>query len=181
MSNQVSRRNFIAGSIAFPAVVSAQNQNSKLQVGFVAVGGRAGAHTGEAHKEGCQCVAFAEVDKTRWGGVHGKAGWNEAKGYTDWREMFNKHGKELDVVFVATPDHTHYAPSMTAVSMGIHCYTEKPLTWSVTEALKLTAAYDKQKNVVTQMGNQGHGGQGWRLAYEYLKGGAVGEVKEFHT
>ena len=181
MSNQVSRRNFIAGSIAFPAVVSAQNQNSKLQVGFVAVGGRAGAHTGEAHKEGCQCVAFAEVDKTRWGGVHGKAGWNEAKGYTDWREMFNKHGKELDVVFVATPDHTHYAPSMTAVSMGIHCYTEKPLTWSVTEALKLTAAYDKQKNVVTQMGNQGHGGQGWRLAYEYIKGGAVGEVKEFHT
>lgn len=181
MSSQVSRRNFIAGSLAFPAIVSAQNQNSKLQVGFVAVGGRAGAHTGEAHKEGCQCVAFAEVDKTRWGGVHGKGGWKEAKGYTDWREMFTKHGKELDVVFVATPDHTHYAPSMTAVSMGIHCYTEKPLTWSVTEALKLTAAYEKQKGVVTQMGNQGHGGQGWRLAYEYIKGGAVGDVKEFHT
>ena len=181
MSSQVSRRNFIAGSLAFPAIVSAQNQNSKLQVGFVAVGGRADAHTGEAHKEGCQCVAFAEVDKTRWGGVHGKGGWKEAKGYTDWREMFTKHGKELDVVFVATPDHTHYAPSMTAVSMGIHCYTEKPLTWSVTEALKLTAAYEKQKGVVTQMGNQGHGGQGWRLAYEYIKGGAVGDVKEFHT
>ena len=75
--------------------------------------------------------------------------------------MFNKYAGELDVVFVATPDHTHYA-SMTAVSMGIHCYTEKLLTWSVTEALKLTAAYDKQKNVVTQMGNQGHGGS--RLA-----------------
>ena len=76
-----------------------------------------------------------------WNGVHGKAGWKEAAGYTDWRKVFEKHGKELDVVFVATPDHTHFAPSMTAVSMGIHCYTEKPLTWSVREAQLLTAAY----------------------------------------
>ena len=181
MSHQLTRRQILAGSLAFPAVVSAQNQNSKLQVGFVAVGGRAGAHTGEAHKEGCQCVAFAEVDKTRWGGVHGKDGWKDAKGYTDWREMFTNHGKELDVVFVATPDHTHFAPSYTAVAMGIHCYTEKPLTWSVDEANQLTEIYKKKCNVVTQMGNQGHGGQGWRMAYEYIKGGAVGDVLEFHT
>jgi hypothetical protein len=31
------------------------------------------------------------------------------------------------------------------------------------------------------MGNQGHAGNGWRLAYEFIKGGAVGEVREFHT
>jgi len=85
------------------------------------------------------------------------------------------------VVFVATPDHTHFAPSMTAVSMGIHCYTEKPLTWSVREAQLLTAAYEKNKNVVTQMGNHGHAMEGWRVAYELVKGGAIGEVKEFHT
>ena len=97
-------------------------------MGFVAVSGRAGAHTGEAHKEGCQCVAFAEVDKTRWGGVSRQGRLEtEAKGYTDWREMFGQAmASELDVVFVATPsDHTYYAPSMTAVSTGNHCYTEK--------------------------------------------------------
>jgi len=85
------------------------------------------------------------------------------------------------VVFVATPDHTHFAPSMTAVSMGIHCYTEKPLTWSVREAQLLAAAYAKNPKVVTQMGNQGHGGDGWRRAYELVKAGAVGDIKEFHT
>ena len=78
------------------------------------------------------------------------------EGYTDWREMFQNHTKELDVVFVATPDHTHYGPSMTAISNGIHCYTEKPLAWSVREAQNLTKAYEKNKSVVTQMGNQGH-------------------------
>jgi hypothetical protein len=30
-------------------------------------------------------VAFAEVDKTRRGGVLEKEGWSEARGYTDWR------------------------------------------------------------------------------------------------
>ena len=188
MSN-ITRRQFVKRtaavaatcSIGFPSLIRAQGLNEKLQVGFIAVGGRGGAHTGASHGAGLQCVAFAEVDKTRWDGVHGKKGWENAAGYTDWRKVFEKHGKELDVVFVATPDHTHFAPSMTAVSMGIHCYTEKPLTWSVREAQLLAAAYAKNPKVVTQMGNQGHGENGWRLAYEYVKAGAVGEIKEFHT
>ncbi len=188
MSN-ITRRQFVkcsaavgaACTIGFPKLIRAQGLNEKLQVGFIAAGGQAGSHTGQAHRAGLQCIAFAEVDKGRWGGVLGKEGWGEAKGYQDWRKVFENHGKELDVVFVATPDHTHFAPSMTAVSMGIHCYTEKPLTWSVREAQLLTAAYAKNPKVVTQMGNQGHGGNGWRLAYEYIKGGAVGDVTEFHT
>jgi predicted dehydrogenase len=168
-------------SIGFPSLIRAQGLNEKLQVGFIAVGGRAGAHTGASHGAGLQCVAFAEVDKSRWDGVLGKKGWENAAGYTDWRKVFEKHGKEIDVIFVATPDHSHFAPSMTAVSMGIHCYTEKPLTWSVREAQLLAAAYARNTKVVTQMGNQGHAGNGWRLAYEYVKADAVGDIKEFHT
>jgi predicted dehydrogenase len=150
-------------------------------VGFVATGGRASAHLDAAHKMGLNCVCFAEVDRTRWKGVLGKEGWDKATGYTDWRKMFENHAKELDVVFVATPDHSHFAPTMTAISRGIHCYTEKPLTWSVREAQLLAEAYAKNPKVVTQMGNQGHAGQGWRIAYEFIKGGAIGDVQEFHT
>jgi predicted dehydrogenase len=188
MSN-ITRRQFIkrtaaigaVSSIAFPSLIRAKGLNEKLQVGFVAAGGRAGAHTGFCHDAGLQCVAFADPDKDQWKGVLGKQGWENAVGYQDWRKVFEKHAKEIDVVFVATPDHSHFAPSMTAVSMGIHCYTEKPLTWSVREAQLLAAAYAKNTKVVTQMGNQGHAGEGWRLAYEYVKAGAVGDILEFHT
>jgi len=188
MSN-ISRRQFIksgaafgaASVIGFPNFIRAQGLNEKLQVGFIAAGGKARAHTSESHKAGLQCVAFAETDKTRWGSVHGKKGWEKAAGYTDWRKVFQKHGKELDVVFVTTPDHNHFAPTMTAVSMGIHCYTEKPLTWSVREAQLLTAAYARNTKVVTQMGNDEHAANGWRLAYEYVKAGALGDIKEFHS
>ena len=171
----------IVSTIGFPKLLSGRGLNEKLQVGFVAVGGRARAHTGASHEAGLQCIAFAEVDRTQWGGVLEKQGWSEAKGYTDWRKIFENHAKELDVVFVATPDHNHFAPSMTAVSMGIHCYTEKPMTWSVREAKLLQKAYEKNKNVVTQMGNQGHAGIGWRMAYEYIKAGALGEIEEFQS
>jgi hypothetical protein len=188
MSN-VTRRQFVkytaavgaAYSIGFPSLIRAQGLNEKLQVGFIGAGGQAGSHTGYCSKAGLQCVAFAEVDKNRWRGVQGKAGWENVPGYTDWRKVFENHRKELDVVFVAVPDHSHFAPSMTAVSMGIHCYTEKPLTWSVREAQLLAAAYAKNPKVVTQQGNQGHAGNGWRTAYEYIKAGAVGDVVEFHT
>ncbi len=187
--SSISRRQFLKGSatlgavasVGFPGIIRARGLNEKLQVGFVAAGGRASGHTKAAHAEGCQCVAFAEVDKTRWAGVLEKEGWSGAKGYTDWRKVFENHAKALDVIFVATPDHNHFAPSMTAVSMGIHCYTEKPLSWSVREALLLQKAYEKNENVVTQMGNQGHAGAGWRMAYEYIKAGALGDIKEFHS
>jgi predicted dehydrogenase len=187
--SDITRRQFLKGtavvgatcSIGFPSLVRARGLNEKLQVGFVGSGGRAGAHTAWCHQNGLQCAAFAEVDKNAWGGVRAKKGWEEVPGYQDWRKLFGNHAKQLDVVFVAVPDHTHFAPSMTAVSMGINCYTEKPLTWSVREAQLLAAAYAKNPKVVTQMGNQGHAGEGWRLAYEYIKAGAVGDILEFHT
>ncbi len=187
MTNTFTRRKFLrnsslaASALAFPSIIRARGQNEKLQVGFVAVGGRAGNHTEAAHKSGLHCIAFADCDKGMWNGVHGKEGWKEAKGYTDWRQLFEHHADDLDVLFVSTPDHTHYAPSMSAVSMGIHCYTEKPLAWSVREAQMLTAAYKKNDTVVTQMGNQGHASNGWRLAYEFIKAGAIGDIIEFQT
>ena len=189
--NTLTRRNFLkqssaavvvgAATLGFPSLIRAQGLNEKLQVGFIACGGRARKLIPLAHTAGLQCIAFAETDRRRWDGVLEKEGWAAATGYTDWRQLFANHEKELDVIFVATPDHTHYAPTMTAISKGIHCYTEKPLSWSVREAQLLTAAYKKSTGVVTQMGNQGHAGGGWRKAYEYIKGGAIGDVLEFHT
>src|SRR5210317_495548 len=84
--SQISRRQFVRNSAAFgavatmgfPGIIRGQGLNEKLQVGFVAVGGRASGHTKAAHQEGCQCVAFAEVDKTCWDGVLDKDGWSGA-------------------------------------------------------------------------------------------------------
>ena len=190
MSQRTTRRRFLAQAgaagvslpLILPKLAQGRSANQNLNVGFVATGGRAGEHVGQADRMGLNCLCFTDVDKNAWKNVVGKEKWAKAVGVrTDWRKMLEVHAKDLDVLFVATPDHSHFAPTMSAVSMGINCYTEKPLTWSVREAQLLAKAYAKNDKVVTQMGNQGHSQNGWRLAYEFVKGDAIGEVLEFHT
>lgn len=101
-------------------------------------------------------------------------GYPKAKLYQDYREMLDKE-KELDAVVIGTPDHTHAVIAMHAMNLGKHVYCEKPLTKTIVEARKL-AETAKKMNVVTQMGNQGHAGEGGRLINEWIRDGAIGNV-----
>jgi predicted dehydrogenase len=98
--------------------------------------------------------------------------------YTDYRVMLEKQ-KGIDGVIVATPDHTHAVIAMAAMQLGKHVYVQKPMTHTVSEARALTEAARKYK-VVTQMGNQGHSGEGVRLIEEWINDGAIGKVHEVH-
>ena len=98
--------------------------------------------------------------------------------YRDYRVMLEKQ-KDIDGVIVATPDHTHAVIAMAAMQLGKHVYVQKPMTWLVSEARLLTEAARRHK-VVTQMGNQGHSGEGVRLIEEWISDGAIGKVREVH-
>ena len=99
--------------------------------------------------------------------------------YRDYRVMLEKQ-KDIDGVVVATPDHTHAVIAMAAMQRGKHVYVQKPLTRTISEARALTEAARRYK-VVTQMGNQGHSGEGVRLIEEWIAAGAIGRVHEVHA
>jgi predicted dehydrogenase len=102
----------------------------------------------------------------------------KATRYKDFRVMLEKQ-KDIDAVIVATPDHTHAVVAMASMQLGKHVYVQKPLTRTISEARALMLAA-RQHKVVTQMGNQGHSGEGVRLIQEWIDDGAIGKVREVH-
>lgn len=99
--------------------------------------------------------------------------------YEDFRVMLDKE-KEIDAILCATPDHNHAYVTIIAMRQGKHVYCEKPLTHSVWEARQV-AKVAKETGVATQMGNQGHSGEGIRATCEWIWDGAIGEIREVHS
>ena len=99
--------------------------------------------------------------------------------HRDYRKMLETQ-KDIDAVIVATPDHMHAPIATLAMDMGKHVYVQKPLCWSVEEARYL-AKKAKEKKIVAQLGNQGHSTDDARTGYEYIQGGAIGEIREVHV
>ena len=91
--------------------------------------------------------------------------------------MFDKMDKKIDAVVVSTPDHTHFAATMAAMERGIHVYTQKPLVHNIWQCRTLVKAKERYK-VVTQMGNQGHAGDGIRQSVEAVRAGLIGDVSQ---
>jgi len=102
------------------------------------------------------------------------------KTFNDYRAMYDKMPKEIDLVLIATPDHQHACPSMIAIKLGKHVYCEKPLVHHIAEARALGEAARESK-VATQMGNQGSGTGGHQTLAEWLQAGAIGKLREVHA
>lgn len=103
-----------------------------------------------------------------------------AKRYTDFRKMLLEMDSQIDAVIVSTPDHMHFLPAYMAIMLGKHVYVQKPLTQTVGEARELLRLA-RMNGVVTQMGNQGHAGDGIRLVKEWINAGLLGDVREVHV
>jgi len=182
-AEQVTRRGFLKGTaataaaiLAGPRIISAKSPTEKLNIASIGCGGRGGAHLGAAGRE--NLVALVDVEAARVGRAGAK--YRKAKRFSDYRKMFDEMHKDIDAVVVATPDHSHAPASMMAIKLGKHVYCEKPLTHSIHEARALNEAAAEHK-VATQMGNQAHAGEGYRLLCEWVWAGAIGDVVEAHA
>jgi predicted dehydrogenase len=169
--------------------------SDQLQVAIVGFGGMGSQNALELSKTE-RIVAVCDVDlafsasnvagklKTRDGadrpdGQELKRQFDAAPKYTDWREMLDKQ-KDIEGVVVATPDHNHAVVANAAMLAGKHVYVQKPLTYSVYESRVLRATAAKT-GVKTQMGNQGHSGEGARFINEWIQAGVIGNVREVHV
>lgn len=199
MSKRLSRRKFLAttaavagaaagaGSFPVPAVLAEASPSSKLRVAMIGCLNQAYINLNNVARAGEQVVAMCDVDDNNL--AEAKKALNKdypdvptAKipEFYDYRKMLDKMHKDIDVVFVCTPDHHHASAAMIAMQLGKHVYVEKPMAKTIDEVRRMTEAARKHK-VVTQMGNQGHSQEGLRVLCEYLAAGAIGNVTETYS
>ncbi|MFB2121093.1 Gfo/Idh/MocA family protein [Parapedobacter sp. 2B3] len=149
--------------------------SDKLNIAGIGVGGVGRRNLANMATE--NIVALCDVDWRYAAKTFGD--YPNARRFKDWRVMFDELGKSIDGIMVATPDHTHAGVTAHAMTLGKHCYTQKPLTHSVYESRLLTKLAEKHR-VATQMGNQGNSFDWCRRITEWIQAGAIGDVYEVH-
>jgi predicted dehydrogenase len=198
MKSALNRRSFLrrsalaagalsAGSLfPVPNVLGAASPGAKLNCVQIGCGGRGMSHLDWLVTQSKDnLVAIVDADQKN----HEKVKkWLQKKEqdpskllvFTDYRKMFDQIGKQLDAVFIATPNHHHALPAMIAMQQGKAVFCEKPVCHDIAEARKLRALASQSK-APTQMGNQGHCEDGYRRLCEFVWAGVVGNIKETHS
>ncbi len=158
------------------AAAESKSPNEKLNVACVGTANRASADVNGVAGE--NIVALCDVDRNYLDRALEK--FPAARGYADYREMFDKENDKIDAVVIGTTDHHHAPAAIRAIRAGKHVYCEKPLTHTVAEA-RILAEAAKAKNVATQMGTQIHAGENYRRVVEVIRTGILGDITEVHV
>ncbi len=127
--------------------------NRKLRMGMV--GGGTDAFIGAIHRLAalmdnhielvCGCFSIdPEISKTS-----GKQYFiPDERVYENYQEMFEKEaklpeGERMDFVTIVTPNHVHFDPAIMALDNGFHVVLDKPITFTLEEALNLKEKLDE--------------------------------------
>ncbi|HEY3837020.1 MAG TPA: Gfo/Idh/MocA family oxidoreductase [Bryobacteraceae bacterium] len=198
--NQPSRRSFLsgtttaaAGAFAFniiPGSVFAQPAPSdRINFGHIGIGGRGTGFlrpetggptkpspnlggTGDRTLRPSRSIALCDVDTGRLDKAATRVG-GHPKIYRDFRRLLED--KDVDAVFIATPDHWHALMTVMACEAGKDVYVEKPACLTIEEGRAMIQATERYARVV-QVGSQGRSQPGAYHACAYIRNGQIGAV-----
>lgn len=162
----------------------------KLRMGMV--GGGAGAFIGAVHRIAafmdnqielvCGCFS-SQPDNTK---ATAKACFlPESRAYAGYQEMFEKEsrlpeGMRMDFVVIVTPNHLHFDPAMQALDHGFHVVLDKPVTYSLNEALELKKKLD-ETGLILALTHTYSGYPAVKEARERVKRGDLGKIRRIYV
>lgn len=186
-----SRRSFLAGALTTSAALAANRPatsaksaarvigaNDRINVGFIGVGGRGSGHLrsifaqSEQDKD-VQVVAVCDVYSRRKQRAKETAKLEDSAVQGDYRELLER--RDVNAVFIATPDHWHAPMAIEAMAAGKDVYLEKPFTLTIPEA---RAARDAAKRYgrIMQIGSQHLSDPRHHKARELIAAGEIGPL-----
>ncbi|MEJ7608370.1 MAG: Gfo/Idh/MocA family oxidoreductase [Bryobacteraceae bacterium] len=185
MKDALSRRDLLKSSaaaavFAAPGVRTAFAANDRLKVGWIATGSRGKHVMRQMYLSSKDMVNVTAVCDTYKGNLNeGKdiVQTNESsaapKTYVDYRELLAD--PNVDVVFIASPEHLHYPMAMAALKANKHIYLEKPIAHTIEEGAEIVKLAEKSGKVV-QVGTQNRSNKLYIRAKQMVEDGLIGEV-----
>jgi len=181
MSLELDRRSFLktAALSVGPAVIGARGANDKLQIGWIGVGTRGYAGLDWLHTAAGDDVRITAICDTYQGYIARakdrlKTIWGDVPpAYNDYRELLAD--KNVDAVFIMTPEHLHHDMTIAALAAGKHVYIEKPLAHTIEEGFEIVRAWEKSGKIV-QVGTQNRSSSLYKRAKELVDQGMIGDV-----
>jgi predicted dehydrogenase len=142
-----SRRNFLkgtatvslAGMVSPSLFASAFQERKKLGVALVGLGNYSEGILGKALKEAEHCYLAGVVSGTP---AKAKA-WSKQYGFPeknifDYKSFKNiADNKDIEIVYVVTPNSLHAEHTITALEAGKHVICEKPMAMNAAEAMQM--------------------------------------------
>lgn len=194
-----SRRNFLKAAVGsgvglalFPSIIPARlfgadAPSKKITVAQIGCGRMGRSDLGNVLNESlARVVAVCDLDSHRL--AEGKKMAEEF--YTERGEsgvnvktFHNYHdvlaSSEIDAVIITVPDHSHALVAIEAAIAGKHIYVQKPVTYSIVEAMALRKTVEAKK-IILQTGSQQRSERPWgsfRKASEAVRNGRIGQVR----
>ena len=174
-----NRRTFlVATSLTALSASRAAGANDLIRVGLIGCGGRLGTLIDCADRVGgFEILAASDVYQPRRDAMHQRYT-NLQSTHLDYREILDN--KDIDAVFIATPDHWHVKVLTDAVAAGKDAYVEKPVTHTIEEGEPIIRAVRESKRIV-QCGMQQRSWTHFRSAVDLIQGGSIGRVTRVRT
>ena len=166
----------LAGTSMLPT--SCKGANDKIVLALIGAGGR-----GVPSITGC-CRSNANVEIKTVCDVYdlrASSAASEIEKESGYRPMTTRYMKEvfddkdIDAVWIATPDHWHALATIWACQAGKDVYVEKTPCLSIREGRKMIEAAKRYKRIV-QAGYQNRSGAYIEAAREYIQSGKLGQV-----
>lgn len=168
-----NRRSFLnAGAAAALSYGRILGANERVRVAGLGTGNRGTYVMSLAVKAGVDVVAVCDIYGPRRAAAREKLS-PAAQEYVDYREVLDR--KDVDAVFIGSPDHWHVPMTIDAVKAGKDVYVEKPVSHTIEEGQRLETALADSRQVV-QVGYQQRSWEHFKMGREVVASGKLGKV-----
>jgi predicted dehydrogenase len=169
----MKRRHFLTAAATGPFLGRVLGANDRITIAQIGLGARGYYELGLCMKNPSVNIAgVCDVYEPFAREAARKVGGNVTQ-YSDFRHVLDR--KDIDAVFVSTPDHWHAIISILACQAGKDVYCEKPLSHTIAEGRRMVQAARKYGRVV-QTGSQQRSAPHFAKAQSLIQSGYIGKV-----